>query len=115
MGSKDNVFDKFFAAQGSNRKSDRRLKNLLRSLRKTSIEQLGAENLGPHTSSHEPFVFGQQVILRQRGMVPVEPLVKIHNLFKNEQEEANEMLDFCSSDDDESILDRCAIRVVYEE
>ncbi len=116
MGSKDNIVGRCIAAARTTRKPGRRFKILLRSLRKTSCEQEGAEqHPSPVADDHDHFQFGEQAVLRLQGRVPVELFVQIHNLFKIEHATANEQLDTLNPTNELYILYRCAIRALCEE
>ena len=126
MKSKDNLVIKCVAGSSTTLKSNRRLKNLLRSLRKTSSEQLEKQpcirdDLKFTAQDHEPFVFGQRVVLRHRGVIPIKILIATHKLFKEVQMRANRkfnqvnaVLGF-SKDSDEEILRRVSFRTFCEE
>lgn len=116
MGSKDNLVDRSIAADRATRKSDRRLKTLLRDLLETLSEQLSADqHPSPVADDHDPFEFGEQVVLRLQGQVPVDAFVRIHNLFKTKHATVNELLGTLDPTDELYILNRCAIRALCEE
>lgn len=116
MGSKDNFVGRCIAPTRTTRKSGRRLKTTLRRLRKISCEQEGAEqHPNPVADDHDHFHFGEQVVLRLQGRVPVEHFVRTHNLFKISHATANEQLDTLDPKNEQYVLYRCAIRALCEE
>ena len=94
MGSKDDIFERYFATLPSTSTSGRRLRTALRRLRKISSEQLGAKYCpSSNQKRHKRFAFGLQVHLQTHGLVPVELLGQLHKLFRIEQKITNEILD----------------------
>ncbi len=77
---------------------------------------MGAErHLNPLADDHEPFELGERAILRLQGQVPVDLLVRLHNIFKNEHMAANEILEGLDPDHKLYPLIRCAVRALCEE
>ena len=83
MGFKDNFVSRRIPEQSTTLKSNRRLKNLLRSLRKTSDEQLEkrlnrSNKLKSFAQHYDLYYFGQRIVLRRRKVVSIELLVGTH-------------------------------------
>ena len=116
MGSKDNVYDRYFATQTSSKESNRRLKFLLKCIQKLSAEQLDAEHSSHSAeSSYEPSSFVPQVILRRQGLVPVDMLVRLHSLFKCENRDVNEVSNGLDQDDPNALLMYCVLSALRSE
>lgn len=67
---------------------------------------------------HEPIHLGRRLVLRRRGQVPVELLVRLRRLYINDSIRANEVL--CATwqgepTDARNTIHRCAIQALYEE
>ena len=71
----------------------------------------------------EPLVLGQRAVLRTNRQLPVQLLVGLHRLYKDEQVRANEILAICNqsirldhkSNEKQKVINRSGIRALFEE
>ena len=71
----------------------------------------------------EPLILGQRAVMRAHRQLPVAQLVGLHRLYKDDQGSANKVLALFNeklnlgnkSDERQNVINRCAIRALFEE
>ena len=71
------------------------MQSTLRKWASISTEALGhrPEHDPQDSTDFEPLQFSQRIVLRHRGNIPTDLLIKLHNLYKDSAAGGNEFLD----------------------